>query len=369
MKLKHKPVPTNPSPLELHAFYASLTENGERNCWIPPTKPRDGKYCYVTFRGELYAAHRLSYAWRHGVDPGELLVCHRCDNPPCCNPAHLFLGTNADNTKDAQQKGRLAHGSRSGTAKLTEQQVTQIRRMLSECAYDQQQIANLFNVSVSLVSAIKQGVAWKHIANTPVRYEPYNRGSRHRNAKLTEDQVSRILQLLVESELDQKEIGAMFNVSQGAIALISRGENWKSVTRPEGRHKRNVKGVKHPSVKLSEEQVIQIRELYASGSHTQQEIADVYHVTQSTIGSIVRGERWSHLPTSRRPSKRKSGKLAGEANPMAKLSDKDVAEIRRRIEAGGVQAEIAREFGVSPAIISNIKHGKRWHAPISRASR
>src|SRR5689334_368311 len=95
MRAKHKQIPVDPTPQELYAFYSSLTAVGERECWIPPTTPRNGKYCYVTIRGTLLAAHRLSYAWRHGVDPGEMLVCHKCDNPPCCNPSHLFLGTNA----------------------------------------------------------------------------------------------------------------------------------------------------------------------------------------------------------------------------------------------------------------------------------
>jgi predicted XRE-type DNA-binding protein len=359
MKLKNKPIPTNPTPSELYAFYSSLKTIGNRDCWITPKKPSSGGYCYVSVRGVPYAAHRLSYAWRYGIDPGEMLVCHKCDNPPCCNPAHLFLGTSADNTRDAQDKGRLAHGSRTGTAKLTESQVAQIRRMLSESIYDQQQIAQMFGISTSLVSAIKQGATWRHVADTPAPYKSHNRGSRHKLAKLTEEQVSQIHQLLVESELDQQAIGEMFGVSQASIALISAGKSWKHVTRPRGKHKRNIKGVKHPSAMFTNEQILEIRMLYTTGLHTQREIADRFQTTQSNIGSIVRGENWSHLPTLPKPSKRKSNQLTGEAHPDSKLSDKAIADIRGRIGKSESQASIAREYGVSPAIITRIKQGKR----------
>lgn len=54
-------------------------------------------------------AHRVAYFVSAGQDPGDLCVCHRCDNPPCCNPAHLFLGTIADNNADRDSKGRTVY--------------------------------------------------------------------------------------------------------------------------------------------------------------------------------------------------------------------------------------------------------------------
>ena len=70
------------------------------------TKDRYG-YGQLSVRGKMYKAHRAAWLLFHGELPPRVFVLHRCDNRPCCNPDHLFLGTNADNMRDASAKGRL----------------------------------------------------------------------------------------------------------------------------------------------------------------------------------------------------------------------------------------------------------------------
>lgn len=137
-------------------------------------------------------AHRVSWAMAHGSVPEDLLVLHRCDNPPCVNPDHLFLGTHADNASDKMKKGRhtpcpgdrngmrkhpenaargdrhgrylhpemTARGEQHGQAKLTEKEVRQI---LASTGRDSD-IAERFNVSRTTVARIRSRRLWRHVS-------------------------------------------------------------------------------------------------------------------------------------------------------------------------------------------------------------
>lgn len=102
-------------------------------CWefCPNSKNRRMKkprYKNITLWGKTQGAHRWSYLLFKGEIPNGLFVCHECDNPPCCNPEHLFLGTREENFEDCRKKGRNATGDRNGNAKLSNEQVDQIRK-------------------------------------------------------------------------------------------------------------------------------------------------------------------------------------------------------------------------------------------------
>lgn len=118
-------------------------------------------------RGDgLWLAHRVSWVIAFGSDPGDLLVLHKCDNPACVNPAHLFLGTHADNARDMMAKGRgnpigghWLRGSDHPRSKLTESAVEKIRassESLRACA-------RRFGVSKKLILMVRQRKVWVHV--------------------------------------------------------------------------------------------------------------------------------------------------------------------------------------------------------------
>lgn len=110
-------------------------------------------------------AHVIAYETHKGPAEG-LFVCHTCDNPPCCNPAHLWLGTNTENQRDSVDKGRRPIVDRSGEknarAVLTEENVIAIRRLIASGHYNTE-IARTFGVTHSMISTIRLGKSWKHL--------------------------------------------------------------------------------------------------------------------------------------------------------------------------------------------------------------
>lgn len=112
-------------------------------------------------------AHRVSWEIVNGEVSAGLFVCHRCDVPACVNPAHLFLGTNAENLADALKKGRIRRGEEQGCAVLTEAQVIEIRWRLA-VGDDGRALAREFGVAEMTVSSIKSGRTWGWLRQPPL---------------------------------------------------------------------------------------------------------------------------------------------------------------------------------------------------------
>ncbi len=107
-------------------------------------------------------AHRFAYSLTFGPIPDGLLVCHSCDVTLCVNPAHLFLGTHKDNSRDMTAKGRGPRGERNGIARLTDADVQEIRT-IAKIRGSGRKLADEYGVSTSTISTIRSGERWKHI--------------------------------------------------------------------------------------------------------------------------------------------------------------------------------------------------------------
>lgn len=113
--------------------------------------------------GEFYPvqAHRFSWQLHNGSIPDGMCVLHRCDNPPCTNPDHLFLGTVTDNNNDRIAKGRSLRGNNHGMAKLADRQIREIRRRYREGGITQQRLGDEYGVDQTNISLIIRRHSWK----------------------------------------------------------------------------------------------------------------------------------------------------------------------------------------------------------------
>ncbi len=145
----------------IRRFWPKVDVRGATECW-PWLGAENSGYGFF-FRSSKprrwYKAHRFSYELHYGPIPDGLCVCHHCDNPSCCNPAHLFLGTRADNNRDRANKGRGApqDGQRNHNAKLTDVQVAEIRERYAVGGVSQQALADMFEVKQPQISRLVRG--------------------------------------------------------------------------------------------------------------------------------------------------------------------------------------------------------------------
>ncbi len=139
-----------------------IKKGDEDACW--PYQGRIGHFGYgvMDWRQRPHRAHRLMYMVASGKDiPDGLEVCHSCDNPPCCNPKHLWLGTHQENMVDCHQKGRAnpRRGVEHPRAKLTDADIRAIRGS----AKSTQQLAAKYGVSSNQIRIIRLRKNWKHV--------------------------------------------------------------------------------------------------------------------------------------------------------------------------------------------------------------
>lgn len=162
-------------------------------CWQWKGSTRRHGYGRIMIRGRTFVASRIAYLLYYGKDPAPLFVCHRCDNPPCVNPLHLFTDTSKGNSEDMVKKGRAAYGLRNGKYTHPEK---------------------------------------RHCGdNHPARKHPEKmaRGEKNGNSKLTERIVRKIRDLYATGEWSSRKLGRKFHLDKSTVLDIVAGRIWKHV--------------------------------------------------------------------------------------------------------------------------------------------
>lgn len=145
--------------------FRAFVDSSNGPCWSwKGAKMPSGRGVF-SIGGRNILAYRAAWLLFHGPIPHGLLVCHKCDNPECANPDHLFVGTHKDNMADCKAKGRLrrnpVRGEEASAARLTEPEVLRIRA--APVSVKNTELAALFGVTPATIGHIKKRKTWKHI--------------------------------------------------------------------------------------------------------------------------------------------------------------------------------------------------------------
>lgn len=251
-KLSTPIAPLNLTPKEIARFYPKIKTGLPDECWEWQGGRRPRRYGNWSVRRDKrtvqLAAHRVAFFLASSTDPHPLLVCHTCDNPPCCNPAHLFLGTVQDNSDDMKRKNRhhSPRGSKCGSAKLTEAQILEIKEIFAtlDPPMTRQEAMRHYGIGPSHLNRIIRGKTWTHMPSPQDSLDRKPRGNRHYarrhpekvmrgeangHAKLTPEQVQEIKRIFSTPNppVTQKEIAKQYGVCLSTVNHIVKGRNWK----------------------------------------------------------------------------------------------------------------------------------------------
>jgi hypothetical protein len=142
-------------------FQRLIDKSGD--CWVWKGSVNHANYGMYKFNGKFRLAHRLSYEIHIGSIPSGMLVCHKCDNPSCVNPDHLFLGTQKDNINDCVAKGRNAIGNKNWNTKLDEEKVLMIRGSDFSKLGSKAEMARSLGISQTALNYVLSGRNWAHV--------------------------------------------------------------------------------------------------------------------------------------------------------------------------------------------------------------
>ena len=394
---------------QIEKFLRKVNKRGPDDCWEWLGFRGPSGHGRVGLNGVNYYAHRIAYELEYGPIPPGLAVRHKCDFAPCCNPAHLELGTRADNNRDRTISDRPHNAPPAAYTKPTIEE--RFYAMVSKTPTATGCIEWLgcfshgygrFGIEGGKKTVLAHRYAWElvhgpipagmkclHKCDNPrcVNVEshiwlgtqsenvddmhekgranhPPSPGERNGFSKLTDAQVKEIRSPKYET-WSLIDIAAQFGVTNSCVCSILKRQSWAHLDSDGDApiRDRQARGERQGNAKFTEAQILEMRsEKYAGW--TQRAIAESFGTSQKAVSSILRRERWMHLDSSGdAPIAQERARVflpRSEQNRKTKVTEAQVLEIRSGKFAGWSQSAIAALFGIKRGAVSKILRRERW---------
>jgi len=148
---------------DIARFWSRVPRLDSSKCWNWAGCLDSNGYGVMSIKNQAKRAHRVSFMIHYGSTRGGMHVLHRCDNPACVNPSHLFEGTNTDNVADMVDKERNPRGETCGLSRFSESQILEIRSKYVKNVYGMKRLAREFGTCQSTINKILKRRTWKHV--------------------------------------------------------------------------------------------------------------------------------------------------------------------------------------------------------------
>ena len=185
-------------------------------CWLWLGRVTVGGYGRI---GKIQIlAHRLSWEIHNGPIPKDLFILHKCDNPPCVNPEHLFIGTQIDNMRDCAINERTK-------SKLSRETIFKIRSDYATGKFFQRELADKYGTTLGIMHHIIRNRSFKHVENPLDNIDKVRFGK----SKLRPENVKEIRERYEKGGITKKELSIIYNVDEPCIYKIINRINWKNI--------------------------------------------------------------------------------------------------------------------------------------------